>query len=414
MNKRVVVTGLGAVTPIGNSVNDFWNSIQEAKSGIGQVHRINLETCPSKVGGEVKDFVPQDYMDRKDARKMDFYAQLCVAIASQAMDDAALKGDDIDPERFGVIIGNGIGGIQSLEDSYWSLFEKGKVPIMVVPKMISNIGPGHIAILHNAQGPCYSVVTACASGTDAIGQAASLIQRGLCDVIITGGAEAPLVELSYKGFAAIQALSTKYNDTPELASRPFDRDRDGFVMGEGGGFVILESYEHAKKRNAKIYAEYGGSAMTCDANHMTAPHPEGRGATAAMKMAVADAGLKPEDIDYINAHGTSTPMNDPIETKAIKQAFGEHAYKLKVSSTKSMTAHLIGGAGGVEAIACIKAIEEQYFPPTANLENPDTENGCDLDYVAKKGVSGKIRATLSNSLGFGGHNGCVVFKQFSE
>ena len=414
MKKRVVVTGMGAITPIGNSVADFWKSIQEAKSGIGPATKANVTNCSSKVAGEVKDFDPKDYMDRKESRKMDFYAQICVAAASQAMSDSAIKDGDVDPERFGVIIGNGIGGLRSLEDSYWSLFEKKKVPVMVVPKMISNIGPGHIAIIHNAQGPCYSIVTACASGTDAIGRSAQWIQNGTADVMISGGAESPLVELSFGGFAAIQALSTKYNETPEIASRPFDRDRDGFVLGEGAGLLVLEEYEHAKKRGATIYAEYCGGGMTCDANHMTAPHPEGRGAAAAMKMALSDAGMQPEDIDYINAHGTSTPMNDPIETKAIKKAFGDHAYKLKVSSTKSMTAHLIGGAGGVEAIACIKAIQEQFFPPTANLDNPDVENGCDLDYVPRKGVPGTIRAALSNSLGFGGHNGSIIFKQLTD
>jgi 3-oxoacyl-[acyl-carrier-protein] synthase II len=284
---------------------------------------------------------------------------------------------------------------------------------MVVPKMSTNIRPGHVAIIHNAQGPCYSVVTACASGTDAIGQSARWIQSGLSDVIITGGSEAPIVELAIAGFSAIQALSTKYNDTPEQASRPFDKDRDGFIMGEGAGLLVLEDYEHAKKRGAKIYAEYAGYGMTCDANHMTAPHPEGRGATAAMKLALQDAGMQPGDIDYINAHGTSTPMNDPIETMAIKNAFGEDAYNLKVSSTKSMTAHLIGGAGGVEAIACILAIQNQFYPPTVNLNEADKEAGCDLDYVPNKGVSGEINATLSTSLGFGGHNGVAIFKKFS-
>jgi 3-oxoacyl-[acyl-carrier-protein] synthase II len=415
MSKRVVVTGLGAITPIGNSVDEFWKSIQEAKSGVGPCTKVpNLDRYPSKVAGEVKNFDPKEYMDRKEARKMDFYAQLCVAGAAQAMNDAGFKDGELDPERFGVIIGNGIGGIQNMEESYLSLFEKGRIPVMVVPKMISNIGPGHIAIIHNAQGPCYSIVTACASGTDAISRSAEWIRSGKTDVIITGGAEAPVVEISVGGFSAIQALSTRYNDNPEVASRPFDKDRDGFVIGEGAGIIILEEYEHAKRRGAKIYAEYAGGAMTCDANHMTAPHPEGRGAAKAMQLALEDAGMKPEDIDYINAHGTSTPMNDPIETLAVKKAFGDHAYKLKVSSTKSMTAHLIGAAGGVEAIACIKAIENQFFPPTANLENPDIENGCDLDYVPKKGVNGTIRAALSNSLGFGGHNGTIIFKQISD
>ena len=414
MKKRVVVTGMGTINPIGNSIDEFWKSIQDGRSGIGPLTHFDASKYPSRVAGQIKDFDPSQYMEKKEARKMDKYAQITVAAASQAMDDAGLKDGDMDPEKFGVIVGNGIGGIKSLEDSYFSLFEKGKVPVMVVPKMISNIGPGHVAIQFNAQGPCYSIVTACASGTDAIGAAARWIQDGKTDVMITGGSEAPLVELSIAGFSAIQALSTKYNDTPEVASRPFDKDRDGFVMGEGAGMLVLEEYEHAKKRGATIYAEYGGYGMSCDANHMTAPHPEGRGAIAAMKYALQDADLSPEDIDYINAHGTSTPMNDPIETLAVKKAFGDHAYKLKVSSTKGMTAHLIGGAGGVEAIACILAIQNQFFPPTINHNEPDLEKGCDLDYVPNKGVSGKITNTLSTSLGFGGHNGVLIMKKYDE
>jgi 3-oxoacyl-[acyl-carrier-protein] synthase II len=412
MKRRVVVTGLGVVSPIGNSTDEFWQGIQEGRNGVGPMTRIDPEQYASKVAGEIKDFDPGKYLDKKDARKMDIYSQFCVSAALEAMEDSGLKNDSLDPEKIGIIIGNGIGGIQSLEQSYWTLFKRGKVPVMVVPKMISNIGPAHIAILLNAQGPCYSIVTACASGTDAIGRAADWIQDGILDVAVTGGAEAPITEIAVGGFCAIQALSTKYNDTPEKACRPFEKGRDGFILGEGAGILILEEYEHAKARGAKIYAEYAGNGMSCDANHMTAPHPEGRGGIQAMRMALQLAGMKPEDIDYINAHGTSTPMNDPIETKAIKEVFGEHAYKLKVSSTKSMTAHLIGGAGGVEAIASVLAIRDQYFPPTVNMEEPDPE--CDLDYVPNKGVKGTINNVMSVSLGFGGHNGIAIFKKCNE
>lgn len=412
MDRRVVVTGIGTVSPIGNNKDEFWKSIQEGRSGIGPVTRVDTERYASKVAGEVKDFDPGKYMDKKDSRKMDVYSQYCVAAAVEAYNDAGLDTFEVNPERIGVIIGNGIGGLQSLEESYWTMFKRGKVPVMIVPKMISNIGPAHIAIILNLQGPCYSIVTACASGSDAIGRAATWIQDGTSDLIITGGAEAPISEIALGGFCAIQALSTKYNDTPEKASRPFDKNRDGFVLGEGSGLLVLEELEHAKRRGARIYGEFAGAGMTCDANHMTAPHPEGRGAIQAMNMALRKAGMSPTDIDYINAHGTSTPMNDPIETKAIKDVFGEHAYKLKVSSTKSMTAHLIGGAGGVEAIACLLAIQHQFFPPTINFDEPDPE--CDLDYVPNKGVSGTINAAMSNSLGFGGHNGIVIFKKYIE
>ena len=411
MERRVVITGMGAVTPIGNNVKDFWQSMKEGRSGIGPNTRVNIDKYPSKVAGEVKDFNPDNIIDKRELRKMDRYAQFCVAASIEAMTDANFKADSLDPERIGVILGNGIGGLESLEDAYHSLFEKGRVPVMVVPKMISNIGPAHVAITFNAQGPCYSVVTACASATDALGNAADWIRKGICDVMISGGAEAAIVELAIGGFCAIQALSTRFNDNPQKASRPFDKDRDGFVMGEGAGILILEDYEHAKKRGARIYAEFAGYGLSCDANHMTAPHPEGRGAIQAMKLALKSANLKPEDIDYINAHGTSTPMNDPIETKAIKDTFGPHAYKLKVSSTKSMHAHLIGGAGGVEAIACTLAIRDQWFPPTINMDEADP--ACDLDYVANKGVPGRIRNALSNSLGFGGHNAVIIIKEIT-
>ena len=413
MSRRVVVTGLGTVNPLGNSVKDFWQGIQEGRSGIGPITRFDTSDYVTKIAGEVKDFDPRNWMDRRDARKMDKFSQYAVAAALDAMKDAALSEDDVDRDRIGVILGNGIGGFETIEDSYSQLFEKGpsRVPPMTIPNLISNIGPGNVAIAINAQGPAYTISTACSSGTDAIGNSMRYIRDGLGDVAVTGGVEACITRLGVSGFNVIQALSTSYNDNPTIASRPFDKGRDGFIIAEGAGVLILEELEHAKKRGATIYAEVVGNGMTCDANHLTAPHPEGRGAISAMKQALADAGMKPEDIDYINAHGTSTPINDPTETKAIKAVFGDHAYRLKVSSTKSMHGHLVGAAGGVEAIVSILAIRDQWFPPTINLNEPDPE--CDLDYVPNKGVSGTINAVMSNSLGFGGHNGIIIFKKYS-
>jgi len=413
MSRRVVVTGLGTVNPLGNSVKDFWQGIQEGRSGIGPITRFDTSDYVTKIAGEVKDFDPKNWMDRRDARKMDRFSQYAVAAALDAMKDAGLSEDDVARDRIGVILGNGIGGFETIEDSYSQLFEKGpsRVPPMTIPKLISNIGPGNVAIAINAQGPAYTISTACSSGTDAIGNSMRYIRDGLGDVAVTGGVEACITRLGVSGFNVIQALSTSFNDNPTIASRPFDKDRDGFIIAEGAGILILEELEHAKKRGATIYAEVVGNGMTCDANHLTAPHPEGRGAISAMKQALADAGMKPEEIDYINAHGTSTPINDPTETKAIKAVFGEYAYKLKVSSTKSMHGHLVGAAGGVEAIVSVLAIRDQWFPPTINLDEPDPE--CDLDYVPNKGVSGTINAVMSNSLGFGGHNGIIIFKKYS-
>ena len=414
MGKRVVVTGIGTVNPIGNNVADFWNSVKAGKSGIGPNTKFDTTDYPSKVAGEVKGFDPTSFLDKKEVRKMDNFTLFALQAAIEAMGDAGISNGGVEPERIGVIIGNGIGGIESLEDAYYRLFTNGprRIPVFTIPKLISNIGPGYIAIQFNAQGPVYSVVTACSSGTDAIGAAARWVKDGLADVVITGGSEAAITQLGVGGFCVLQALSTKYNDTPQRASRPFDKDRDGFVLSEGAGILILEEYEHAKRRGAKIYCEYGGNGMTCDANHVTAPHPEGLGAVRAMQAALKAANVEPEDVDYINAHGTSTPLNDPIETKAIKKVFGEHAYKLKISSTKSMTGHCVGGAGGIEAIVCILAMRDGYFPATINLDQPDAE--CDLDYVPNTGQSGEIKVALSNSLGFGGHNGVVVFKRLEE
>ena len=417
MSRRVVVTGLGTVNPLANDVKTFWERTKNGENGIERITRFDVSTYTSQVGGEVKNFDPNNYMDKKDARRMDKFALFALVSAQEAMDDAELKtGENMDPEQLGVMLGNGIGGLETMEDQilkhHGRNLDLKSIHPLFVPKMISNIGPGQIAIKMNAQGPCFTIATACSSGTDAIGNAYYRIKDGLVDAVITGGTEAPFTPTSLGGFCVLQALSTKFNDRPGKASRPFDKDRDGFIMAEGAGIIILEELEHALKRGARIYAEVAGYGVSCDANHLTAPHPEGRGAIIALKMAVRSAGMELEDIDYINAHGTSTPINDPTETKAIKAVFGDHARKLKISSTKSMTGHMLGAAGGVEAVVTVLAIRDQIFPPTRNLDEPDPE--CDLDYVPGKSVSGRIRAALSNSLGFGGHNGILCFKEFKK
>ena len=410
--RRVVVTGLGTVNPLGNHVKDSWARIKNAENGIGKVTRFDASQHSSQVVGEVKDLNPGEFFDAKEARRMDRFSVYAVVSAIQALQDAGLKEGGFDPERFGVILGNGIGGIETLGDNFKKMFDRGPKAIhpLCSPMMIANIAPGNVAIKLNLQGPCLTVITACASGTDAIGDAMRLIREGRVDLMMAGGTEATVVPMGLASFCVLQAVSTKYNDTPEKASRPFDAGRDGFVMGEGAGILVLEELEHAKKRGARIYAELVGYGCTCDANHLTAPHPEGRGAVKAMRLAVEDAGLKPEDIDYINAHGTSTPVNDPVETKAIKDVFGEQARKLKISSTKSMVGHLLGAAGGVEAIVTVLALHEQFYPATRNYETPDP--ACDLDYVPNKGYNGPMRAAISNSFGFGGHNGVVCFKRW--
>ncbi len=410
MKRRVVVTGLGTISPIGNDTASFWQSIKEGKSGIGKITRFNTDEYPVSIAGEVKDFDVSSVAEPREAKKLDRFTLYALAATKEAMTDAAIKEGTVDPQKLGIVIGNGIGGFESVEEGYEKLLTKGprRIPVLTIPKLITNIAPGNVGILLNAQGPCYSIVTACASGTDAIGNAAMWIQNGTADVMVAGGVEASITKLGLAGFCVIQALSSRYCDTPERASRPFDRERDGFVMGEGAGILVLEEYEHAVRRGARIYCELSGYGISCDANHITAPHPEGRGAIQAMNMAINAAGLNPVDIDYVNAHGTSTPLNDKTESLAIRKVFGEHAYSgLKVSSTKSMTGHCIGAAGGIEAVATILAIRDQYFPPTINYENPDPD--CDLDYVPNKGESGKIDAAISNSLGFGGHNAVVLF-----
>jgi 3-oxoacyl-[acyl-carrier-protein] synthase II len=414
MVKRVVITGLGTVNPLGNSVKDYWDRVKAGENGITRITRFDPSEHPSQVAGEVKDFDPGDFFDAKEARRMDRFTVYAMASAVQTYQDAGLKDGDIDPDRIGIVLGNGIGGIEVLGNNFKKFFDRGVKAVhpLLAPMMIINIAPGNIAIKFNLQGPCHAVVTACASGTDAIGEALSWVRRGRADMMMAGGTEAALTPLGLASFTVLQAVSTNYNDKPDQASRPFDSGRDGFVMAEGAGIVMLEELEHAKKRGAKIYAELLGYGATCDANHLTAPHPEGNGAVRAMKRALVDAGLESSDIDYINAHGTSTPVNDPVETKAIRQVFGEQADKLKVSSTKSMIGHLLGAAGGVEAIVTVLGLQEQFYPPTRNLESQDPE--CDLNYVPKKGVPGQMRAAISNSFGFGGHNGVLVFKRYQE
>ncbi len=413
MARRVVITGMGAVTPVGNTVDQMWESVTSGTSGVGTISKFDATGFPATIAAEVKEFDIRDYIEKSEARKMDSFSHYAVAGAVQAVRDAGLEGN-YDPERTGVIMGVGIGGFESLESSYEALFLKGpdRTPPMTIPKLISNEGPGNVAITLDCQGPCYAVTTACSSATDAIGNAYRAIQYGQADVVITGGTEACITRLGVMGFCKLHALTTEFNDRPTEGSRPFDAKRSGFVIGEGGGVLTVESLEHAQARGAKIYAEIVGNAMTCDAQHLTAPHTEGRGAIKAMRLALEEAGVKPSQVDYINAHGTSTPINDPFETKAIKKVFGDAAHSVKISSTKSMTGHCIGAAGGIEAIICAKAITEGVIPPTINQEEPDPE--CDLDYVPNKAISQDVRVAMSNTFGFGGHNGVLVLKAFDK
>ncbi|WP_461256405.1 beta-ketoacyl-ACP synthase II [Treponema sp. R80B11-R83G3] len=422
MKKKVVVTGMGIISPIGNNVEDFCAALKAGKSGIGKITLFDTTGFDVTIAGEVKDFDPTQWMDKKEARKMCRFTQFATAATAQALIHAGLMGDvnaegkrpvKSNAERTGIVIGNGIGGFEVVSESMKKLFYDGpkRMLPLTVPMMIPNEAAGNISMMYGTKGPAYTQVTACASGTDALGQALDLIRAGRCDVIIAGGTEATIIPFAVGGFQMLKALSTKRCNEPEKASRPFDADRDGFVMGEGAGILILESEEHAKARGAKIIAELAGYGATADAYHITSPDPEGNGGANAIKMALADAELKPEDIQYYNAHGTSTEINDPTETKMIKMAFGDHARKMKVSSTKSMHGHCIAAAGGVEAIACILAMRDGFFPPTINLDNPAPE--CDLDYVPNKAQYGEINAAASGSLGFGGHNGVVVFKKYN-
>ena len=419
--KKVVVTGMGVICPIGSNVEEFCEALKAGKSGISPIESFDTTDFDVKIAGEIKDFDPTKYMDKKDARKMCRFTQFAAAATAMALEDAKLMGEtDAEgkrpvksvPEKTGIVIGNGMGGFEVVGDSYKKLFDSGpkRMLPLTIPMMIPNEAAGNISMLFGTKGPAYTQVTACAAGTDALGQALDLIRSGRCDVMIAGGTEAGILPFTVGGFQMLKALSTKRCNDPTKASRPFDADRDGFVIAEGSGILILESEEHAKKRGAKIYCEFAGYGASADAYHITSPDPSGNGGAGAVKSALEDAGMKPEDIQYYNAHGTSTEINDPTETKMLKIAFGDHAKKLKVSSTKSMTGHCVGAAGGVEAIACILAMRDGFFPPTINLDNPDPE--CDLDYVPNKAQFGEINAAASSSLGFGGHNGVVIFRKY--
>ena len=409
---RVVVTGLGAITPIGNDVASFWQGLKDKKVGIAPITYFDTTDYKAKLAGEVKDFDPKKYMDPKAARRMEPFSQYAVAAAGEAIAQAGLDMEKEDPFRVGTSIGSGIGSLQAMEREHKKMLEKGpnRVNPLLVPMMISNMAVGNVAMQYGLKGKSINVVTACATGTNSIGEAFRSIQYGEADVMVAGGTESAITPLGMAGFAALTALST--NDDPETASRPFDKDRDGFVMGEGAGIVVLESLEHAQKRGAKILAEVVGYGGSNDAVHITSPAEDGSGAAYAMEMALKDAGIAPEKIDYINAHGTSTHHNDLFETMAVKKALGDHAYKVKINSTKSMIGHLLGAAGGVEFIACVKSIEDGFVHATAGLK--EAGEGCDLDYTMGEGVPMDIHYALTNSLGFGGVNASLVIKKFED
>ena len=409
MKNRVVITGMGAITPVGNNVETFWSNIKDGVCGIGEITAFDTSEYKVKMAAEVKDFNVEDYMDRREARRSDRFCQFAMVAAGEAMKDSGIDTEKINSERFGVMIGSGIGGIITIEEQHKKLLEKGpkRVSPFFIPMIISNMAAGNVAIKYGAKGICTTVVTACATGTHSIGEAFHNIKNGMSDVIIAGGTEAAITGLALAGFDSLTALSTSVD--PKRASIPFDKERNGFVMGEGAGMLVLESLEHALERGAKIYGEIVGYGATCDAYHMTSPAPNGEGAARAIKLAINDAEIKPEELSYINAHGTSTPYNDKFETQAIKNVFGENAYNIPISSTKSMTGHLLGAAGAIEAVVCIKALEDGFIPPTIGLEVKDEE--CDLDYVPNQGRKQDIEYALSNSLGFGGNNAAIIMKK---
>jgi 3-oxoacyl-[acyl-carrier-protein] synthase II len=411
--RRVVVTGLGALTPVGNSTEEYWSAILQGKSGIAPITRFDPTNLPTRIGGEIKGFDPLRWLEKKEARRLDPYLQYAIACAAMAVEDASLDVEKVDRARFGVLVGSGIGGIITLLENHEVLLdpEQGadRVSPFFIPMLIINMASGLISMRYGAKGPNSSVVTACATGNHAIGDAFKIIQRDDADVMIAGGAEAIITELTFAGFCKMKAMSTR-NDEPAKASRPFDAARDGFVASEGGGLVVLEALEHARRREARIYAEVVGYGMSSDAYHMTAPDPEGDGAARCMAAALRDAAVPPAAVGYINAHGTSTPYNDKFETMAIKRIFGEHAARLAVSSTKSMIGHLLGAAGGVEAIATVLAIYHGVLPPTINYETPDPD--CDLDYVPNQARKQEVEVALSNAFGFGGTNATLTFRRF--
>ncbi|MFW5984879.1 MAG: beta-ketoacyl-ACP synthase II [Halanaerobiaceae bacterium] len=414
MGKRVVITGLGQITSLGETVAEFWNNLIEGNSGIKKITRFDISDYPSKIGAQIDNFDSSAYVGKKEARRMALFTEYAVVAGQIALEDSGLKIDESNANQTGILVGSGIGGIEVLEEQIERLHNRGprRVSPFFIPMMISNMASGQLAILTGAKGPNSNTVTACASGTTAIGEAAEIIKRGDAEAMVAGGAEGSITPSAIAGFSNMKALSTN-NEYPEKASRPFDKNRDGFVIGEGSGMIILESLEHAQKRGAKIYGEVTGYGLTGDAHHITQPAPEGEGAARAMKMAVDKAGIDEKEVDYINAHGTSTPLNDKYETNAIKTVFGEHAYELAVSSTKSMTGHLLGAAGGIETIVSVLALNEGTIPPTINYETPDPE--CDLDYVPNKARTGlNLNVALNNSFGFGGQNACLVIEKFKK
>ncbi len=412
MKRRVVITGMGAISPLGSDLNTLWNNLVSGRSGVSTITAFDASELPTRIAAEVKDFNPEDYIDRKDARRMDRFVHFAVAASKLALQDADLHiGTNADPERTGVIIGSGIGGLGTWEEQHTTLLEKGhkRVSPFFIPMMIANMASGYVSMLTGAKGPNTTIVTACATGSHSIGDSARIIERGDADVMICGGAEATIRMVGMTGFCALRAMSTR-NDEPERASRPFDVDRDGFVMGEGAGILVLESLDHALQRGARIYAELIGYGMSADAHHMTDPAPGGEGAVRCMRMAIRDAGIDVKDIDYINAHGTSTPVGDKSEIAAIKTVFGEHASGVLVNSTKSMTGHLLGAAGGLEAIISALVIGHGVVPPTINVDNQDPE--CDLDVVPNEARQAKVDIAMSNSFGFGGHNATLILKRY--
>jgi 3-oxoacyl-[acyl-carrier-protein] synthase II len=410
-NRRVVITGLGCVTPVGNDKDEFWKNIKSGVSGIDTITKFDASTYQTQIAGEVKNFDPEQFISKKEVKRIDRFTQYAIASAKMAVEDSKLDLEKIDQYRFGVIIGSGIGGVETIETQHKIMLEKGnkRVSPFFVPMMIGNMAAGQVSIFLGAKGPNTNVCTACSSGTHSIGDAFKIIQRGDADLMVSGGSEAAVTGLAFSGFCNMKAMSVR-NDDPKAASRPFDKDRDGFVMGEGAGILILEELDHALNRGAKIYAEVVGYGSTADAYHITTPAENGEGAARSMQMAIDDGNIDIGDVDYINAHGTSTPYNDKFETMAIKSVFGDKAYDLCVSSTKSMTGHLLGASGAIEAVVCALSIDEGYVPPTINLDNQDEE--LDLDYIANVGREKEVKYALSNSLGFGGHNATLAFKKY--
>lgn len=408
--RRVVVTGVGLVSPLGTGVEKNWQALMEGRSGIGPITRFDASSLPSQIAGEVKDFVPEDFIEKKEVKKMDTFIQYSLAAADMAMQDSGLQITEENAERVGVLVGAGLGGLPAIEKYHEIYQESGykKISPFFIPMLIINLAPGQISIKYGAKGPNLSSVSACATGTHSIGDAYHMIKRGDVDAMIAGGTESTITPLGVSGFCVMKALSTR-NDDPQAASRPFEKNRDGFVMGEGAGIVILEEYEAAKKRGAKIYGELCGYGLTSDAYHLTAPAPGGEGAARCMKMALKNGGINPEEVDYINAHGTSTPFNDLFETLAIKASLGDHAKKVMVSSTKSMTGHALGAAGAMEAIYCLLAMNRGAVPPTINYQEPDPE--CDLDYIPNTARQAEVKVAVSNSLGFGGTNATLAFRK---